>query len=478
MGRAAGGAGAPGGLGSLLGQTGVYSFCARSWRRARVAVATLSTSMTMQNLTTTTRTADARGMLQADAHSSLAREFLRFARSKVGPFAVGVLVVYVSLLTLLMTSRWAQNMMVYLHWIQPPRWFAPLQDLGRYRMDATTRNIEHGNLRGWHLLPPGPPHAPPRAAFRNRQPSSTTTAKSINLTTSTDTTALQESTPLLVERSGLGRAVSSTGKVTAMEYSDAEKRAQHLESREEFFDQMLATPASRIVIWYHGNAGHRAWPAKRIDMLRLLSAELQAHVVTFDYTGFGDSAGTPTDAQFYEDALRMLDWVRKRAAPDAEILLYGQSLGTFAAARVAAEVSARDDITNVKGVVLDAAPANLLDAAMTHPSMRVFRILPGFRSLCKAVLHDKHDSIEHAKGIKIPLLCLHGDRDTFIDIDQGKKVFDAAIANGNENAFFVAFEGAGHTDVNCADDFVLVLAEFVGLFMSPVVPVPALETSQ
>jgi pimeloyl-ACP methyl ester carboxylesterase len=325
---------------------------------------------------------------------------------------------YIAALLSLLSSHTAQNAMIYLHWLTPPQSLAPLHTLAPYRLESSGRVVSAGHLRGWHILPPGAPFAPP---------------------------------PDL-----------------------------HSSVRDQYFDDRLRRKDAnkRVVIFFHGNSGTRAFPFKRVDMLRMLAAHLSAHVVTFDYTGFGDSRGWPTETQFYADARAIFDWVAERTDADTtDIVVYGQSLGTFAAVQLAGSlcplapslsppVSAQCD-NRLTAVVLDAPPASLLDASMSHPSLTLFQRLPRVQAMARATLYESHDSVLRASRVGAPMLVMHGERDTFIPIEQGRRIHAAAVAAGNDRAEFVMFPFAGHNNVNAAPDFLIVLDTFLAKYVKP-----------
>ncbi len=84
-------------------------------------------------------------------------------------------------------------------------------------------------------------------------------------------------------------------------------------------------------------------------------------VVMMTYRGFGGSTGTPSEKNNVADALAVYDAVLASGIPAADIVLYGESLGTGVAVQVAAQ---RD----VAGVILDAPYTSIVDlAAFTIP---------------------------------------------------------------------------------------------------------------
>ena len=112
-------------------------------------------------------------------------------------------------------------------------------------------------------------------------------------------------------------------------------------------------PNARLVIKFHGNAGHVAqgW---RPDTYRTLTgaAPDSIHVVGFDYRGFGYSTGSPTEEGLIQDGIQMLYWALKVAnIPPQRIVLFGQSLGTAVATAVTEHFTLKQNI-QFAGLVL------------------------------------------------------------------------------------------------------------------------------
>lgn len=351
------------------------------------------------------------------------------------------LILYLSLVLVLTMSARAQTFLIYLHWIKPPTRLFPLTNLQHHRLSTMGRNVRLHNLRGWHVLPPGPPF--PSEAFSSAD-----------------------------------------------------------------FDARLAAPNQRAILFFHGNAGTRAFPSKRVNLIKLLNAQFDAHVITFDYSGFGDSGGHPSERTFHADARLMVDWVCKRMHNSSSIFLYGQSLGSFASTYAAAFASGAgrhrghadvemddaeqgrneehrqdddDDNNNeeeeeeeedvrllqtmrewrdLSGMILDAPPASLQSAAKTHPITKTFRAT-GLMGVLRRVLQESHDSTRTIRNVRMPILILHGRRDLMIPPWQGRLLAEQARKNGNTQVNFVEFGEAGHVDVSGADGFLRIVNDFV-----------------
>lgn len=253
-----------------------------------------------------------------------------------------------------------------------------------------------------------------------------------------------------------------------------------------YFESRLSAPNQRIILFFHGNAGSRAFPSKRVQLVKLLNSQLNSHVVTFDYSGFGDSGGSPSEAVFYADARHILRWVLDRAHGSSSVFVYGQSLGSFAATHVAARLARETDIDeddspsspsranaslhdedtslsslrSITGVLLDAPPASLQTAARTHPVMRPFRAV-GLTRAFGRLIRERHDSTRVIAAIRVPLIIMHGQGDLMIPPWQGRLLAERARAGGNTRVRYVEFERVGHVDVSGADGYLRYVDDFI-----------------
>lgn len=86
-----------------------------------------------------------------------------------------------------------------------------------------------------------------------------------------------------------------------------------------------------VVLFFHGNAGSLA----RWGHLHHYFARLGYDYFVYDYRGYGKSTGMRNEQLLYQDALAVYDSLAK-FYPSDQIVLYGRSLGSTFAARVAA----------------------------------------------------------------------------------------------------------------------------------------------
>jgi fermentation-respiration switch protein FrsA (DUF1100 family) len=181
--------------------------------------------------------------------------------------------------------------------------------------------------------------------------------------------------------------------------------------------------ARSTLVWFHGNAGNIS---HRVENIKLLHEKVKINIFIFDYRGYGLSAGHVSEAGTYLDGEAALEFVRRElGVPPQRIILFGRSLG----AAVATEMANHFDS---QALILESPFASI--RAMADIVLPWLPIGP--------LLRTRYDVQEKIRGIKTPLLVLHGDRDEVVPFEQGKLVFAAAP----EPKKFFAIDGAGHND--------------------------------
>lgn len=166
-------------------------------------------------------------------------------------------------------------------------------------------------------------------------------------------------------------------------------------------------PGAPTIVYFHGNARNLA--AREAHFARFRDAGWG--LAALSYRGYGGSDGSPSEAANVADALAFYEHVVAGGVPADQIVLYGESLGSGMAVRVAA---ARP----IAGLVLHAPYASVEDVAA--------RIAPFL--FPRRVLRDRYRSIDHIAQVRAPILWIHGDADRLIPVSHGQRLFDAAVA--------------------------------------------------
>lgn len=168
-----------------------------------------------------------------------------------------------------------------------------------------------------------------------------------------------------------------------------------------FMPPIKLKPEARrpLLIFFHGNGEVMDYLPAQAEGFRRMGMG----VLLVEYPGFGRSPGSPTESSITETAVAAYDAVLKRADVDPErIVLFGRSLGGGAASALAAR-----------------RPSAALVMQSAFSSTRPFAhsaLLPGF------LVRDQFDNGRVVSTYKKPILLFHGNKDTTIPPEHGRKL--------------------------------------------------------
>lgn len=183
--------------------------------------------------------------------------------------------------------------------------------------------------------------------------------------------------------------------------------------------------AAAALVMAHGNAGNLS---DRIGWLALLQQHVPAHLLMFDYRGYGRSEGVPSEEGCYRDAEAAYDWLRQRH-PDLPIFAHGHSLG----GAVVIELAGRRAL---HGLIVESSFTHARDMAGL-----MFGPLPVYW-----LSTMKWQNLEKVAALKIPKLFIHGERDRVIPHAFGQALYQHAA----EPKQFLTLAEADHNDTYIA----------------------------
>ena len=190
-----------------------------------------------------------------------------------------------------------------------------------------------------------------------------------------------------------------------------------------------------LVLYFPGNAGNRSHRASNCQDFTCLKAD----VFLFDYRGYGDNRGSPSESALAADARTVWKYAtEQRGVAPERILLFGESLGGAVATRLAAEMCEAG--TPPGGLILRATFSSLTDEAAWHYPFFPVRML----------LLDRYPAAERMGSVSCPVIQIHGALDDIVPIELGRKLFasvpDCSVTGIGKQ--FVELPRTGHNDIS------------------------------
>lgn len=212
-----------------------------------------------------------------------------------------------------------------------------------------------------------------------------------------------------------------------------------------------------IILYLHGNGGARGGEHRR-QLYKVLAynKRLDAHVITFDYRGYGDSTNVwPTPEGITSDANSIYYWlIRQKGVHKKRVIIWGHSLGTAVNIRLISQLPEAD---NPRAVVLEAPFTSLGETVKWHPMALPFRHFPLFEWFFVEPIVSNNltnfDSISLLNRIDSPLLILHAMDDHIVPFHLGHKLYEQSLKDQPKNcikAQMIAFNGKygyGHKNI-------------------------------
>ncbi len=201
------------------------------------------------------------------------------------------------------------------------------------------------------------------------------------------------------------KIVLSTPQEVGIEYEDVYFPSTDNSRLHGWFVPAARPQDAPLVIFLHGNAGNIGDRLEKILMFHNLGCSL----FIFDYRGYGNSEGAPTEEGMYEDVQAAYDIVLARQDIRRDkVIVYGASLGGVAAVDLATR-------REVDALILDSTFTSAVDMGKI-----MFPVIPSF------LLNVKLDSVSKIQSCRMPKLFIHSVDDRTVPFALGQKLFEVA----------------------------------------------------
>jgi uncharacterized protein len=185
---------------------------------------------------------------------------------------------------------------------------------------------------------------------------------------------------------------------------------------------MRAASPRASIVYFHGNGGN-------LSIWAPILAGVVRHgfsVFAVDYRGYGGSTGRPSERGLYRDVDATVARAWTIVDRDLPVIYWGRSLGATMAAYAAT-------VRAPQGIILESGFADARAVIRSSPALAVLSMLSSYR----------FDTARHLRSVSVPVLVMHGDRDSVIPYPLGRALFDRI--HGQKT--FVTIAGGDHNDV-------------------------------
>ncbi|KAL6549493.1 hypothetical protein OROHE_008610 [Orobanche hederae] len=198
--------------------------------------------------------------------------------------------------------------------------------------------------------------------------------------------------------------------------------------------------ATSTLLYSHGNA---ADVGQMYELFIELSIHLRVNLLGYDYSGYGQSTGKPSEHNTYSDieaAYKCLE--ESYGAKQEDVILYGQSVGSGPTVDLAAR------LPRLRAVILHSPILSGL--RVMYPVKRTYWF-------------DIYKNIDKISSIKCPVLVIHGTADDVVDYSHGKRLHELS----QEKYEPLWIKGGNHCDLELYPEYIKHLKKFVSAVEKP-----------
>jgi len=216
-----------------------------------------------------------------------------------------------------------------------------------------------------------------------------------------------------------GREVSSTPAELELDYEDVVFKSSDGLNLSGWY--VPAKNPMLTLLFCHGNGGNMAHRLGSINIFQ----NLGLNCFIFDYRGYGDSQGKPSEEGTYMDAMAAYKWlIEEKKIPAKDIIIFGRSLGGTIATQLAGKVE-------TGALIVESAFTSYVDMGKEYYPYMPVRWFARFG----------YRTIDYIKDVRCPVMFIYSGNDEIVPFKFGLKLYEAA----NEPKEFIEIFG-GHND--------------------------------
>lgn len=176
---------------------------------------------------------------------------------------------------------------------------------------------------------------------------------------------------------------------------------------------------TQTVLFFHGNAGNIS---HRLETIKIYH-QLGFNFLIFDYRGFGNSSGKPSEQGTYIDADTVWNYlIEEKNLAAKDIIIAGRSLGGGVATELAKK-------TQPRILVLESTFTSMPEVSAVH-----YPFMP-----TNFIVKHRYETNKKLADIHCPIIFIHSKNDEVIPFEQSQRNYSAA----NEPKKFIEING-GH----------------------------------
>ncbi|XWS75493.1 hypothetical protein CRYUN_Cryun01aG0093700 [Craigia yunnanensis] len=192
--------------------------------------------------------------------------------------------------------------------------------------------------------------------------------------------------------------------------------------------------AFATLLYSHGNAADLG---QMFELFVELCNRLRVNLMGYDYSGYGQSTGKPSECNTYADIDAAYKCLKEQyGVKDEQLILYGQSVGSGPTVDLASR------LLNLRGVVLHS------------PILSGMRVLYPVK---RTYWFDIYKNIDKIGAVNCQVLVIHGTADEVVDCSHGKQLWE--LCKHKYDPLWV--NGGGHCNLELYPEFIRHLKKFV-----------------